>query len=43
MSFDRIWHKSYPAEVPHEIEFEKITMPEVLARRGLQRTRSQRS
>ena len=32
MSFDRIWHKSYPAEVPHEIEFEKITMPEVLAR-----------
>ncbi len=32
MSFERIWHKSYPTEVPREIDFEKITMPEVLAR-----------
>jgi len=30
--FQRVWHKSYPKEVPAEIEFEKITMPEILAR-----------
>jgi long-chain acyl-CoA synthetase len=32
MRFERIWHKSYPAGVPAEIDFEKITMPEVLTR-----------
>ncbi len=32
MSFERIWHKNYPAGIPAEIEFEKITMPEVLTR-----------
>jgi len=32
MSFERIWHKHYPAGVPAELEFEKITMPEVLTR-----------
>jgi long-chain acyl-CoA synthetase len=32
MSFTRIWHKNYPAGIPAEIEFEKITMPEVLTR-----------
>ncbi|MCX7635820.1 MAG: AMP-binding protein, partial [Syntrophales bacterium] len=31
-SFARIWHKHYPPEVPKEIDFEKITMPEVLRR-----------
>ena len=32
MSFTRIWHKNYPAGIPAEIQFEKITMPEVLTR-----------
>jgi long-chain acyl-CoA synthetase len=32
MRFERIWHKRYPAGVPAEIVFEKITMPEVLTR-----------
>jgi long-chain acyl-CoA synthetase len=32
MSFERIWHRSYAPGVPREIEFEKITMPEVLTR-----------
>jgi len=32
MSFERIWHKNYPDGIPAEIEFEKITMPEVLTR-----------
>ena len=32
MSFERSWHKSYAAGVPREVEFEKITMPEVLTR-----------
>jgi long-chain acyl-CoA synthetase len=32
MSFERIWHKAYPAGVPKEIDIEKITMPEVLTR-----------
>lgn len=31
-NFERIWHKHYPPEVPWEIDFEKITMPEVLRR-----------
>lgn len=30
MSFERIWHGSYPPGVPREIDFERITMPEVL-------------
>ena len=32
MSFKRIWHTNYPAGIPAEIDFEKITMPEVLTR-----------
>jgi long-chain acyl-CoA synthetase len=32
MSFERIWHKAYPAGVPREINIETITMPEVLTR-----------
>lgn len=32
MSFDRIWHRSYPPGVPREIDFERITLPEVLTR-----------
>jgi len=32
MSFERPWHKSYPHGVPREIDVEKITLPEVLAR-----------
>jgi long-chain acyl-CoA synthetase len=29
---ERAWHKMYPANVPFEIDFEKITIPEMLAR-----------
>ena len=32
MSFERVWHKSYPHGVPGEIDVEKITLPEVLSR-----------
>jgi long-chain acyl-CoA synthetase len=32
MSVERIWHASYAAGVPREIDFEKITMPEFLTR-----------
>jgi len=32
MSFERIWHKSYPKGVPKEVNVEKVTMPEVLSR-----------
>ncbi len=32
MSLDRIWHKSYAAGVPRDIDFKKITMPEALSR-----------
>ncbi|MFB3924775.1 MAG: long-chain fatty acid--CoA ligase [Syntrophales bacterium] len=32
MSFERIWHRHYAAGVPREIDFEKITIPEVLSR-----------
>ncbi|HUH66248.1 MAG TPA: long-chain fatty acid--CoA ligase [Syntrophales bacterium] len=32
MSFKRIWHKNYPPGIPAEIEFEKITIPQVLTR-----------
>ncbi|HOS97553.1 MAG TPA: AMP-binding protein, partial [Deltaproteobacteria bacterium] len=32
MSFERSWHRSYPAAVPTEIAFDRITMPEVLTR-----------
>jgi long-chain acyl-CoA synthetase len=32
MAFERVWHKAYAPGVPAEINFEKITMPEVLAR-----------
>ncbi len=30
MSFQRIWHKSYPPGVPPQVVIEKITMPEFL-------------
>jgi long-chain acyl-CoA synthetase len=36
MATERLWHKSYAAGVPLEIEFEKITMPEVLCRNAKQ-------
>lgn len=32
MSFERPWHRHYPAEVPKEPEFERITLPEALSR-----------
>lgn len=32
MRFERIWHKCYPAGVPAEIGFDRITMPAVLTR-----------
>jgi long-chain acyl-CoA synthetase len=32
MSFERIWHKHYAEGVPREVDFEKITIPEVLTR-----------
>jgi long-chain acyl-CoA synthetase len=35
MSFQRIWHKSYPPGVPAEIDFDRITMPEALTRSAL--------
>ncbi len=35
MSFERTWHKSYPAGVPKEIGFERMTMPEALTRAAL--------
>lgn len=32
MGFERIWHGSYPPGVPREIDFDQITMPEILTR-----------
>jgi len=32
MSFERIWHKSYPEGTPNEVSIEKLTMPEVFDR-----------
>ncbi len=32
MAQERLWYKSYVAGVPHEVDFERITMPEVLTR-----------
>jgi len=32
MNFDRIWHKAYQSGVPREVEFEEITLPEMLTR-----------
>jgi len=32
MAYERVWHKSYAPGVPREIDFEKVTMPEVLSR-----------
>ncbi len=29
---NKIWHKSYPQEVPKSLEYENLTMPEILAR-----------
>ena len=36
MAEERLWHKSYAPGVPREIDFERITMPEVLARNARQ-------
>jgi long-chain acyl-CoA synthetase len=36
MAIERSWHKSYAPGVPYEIEFEKITLPEVLTRNAKQ-------
>jgi long-chain acyl-CoA synthetase len=36
MAQEKLWHKSYAPGVPHEIDFEKITMPEVLTRNAKQ-------
>jgi long-chain acyl-CoA synthetase len=36
MAIERSWHKSYAPGVPHEVEFEKITLPEVLTRNAKQ-------
>ena len=36
MAIERIWHKSYAPGVPLEIQFDKITMPEVLSRNAKQ-------
>lgn len=30
--FKKIWHKNYPPQVPAEIDFEKITVPDILKR-----------
>ena len=35
MGFERIWHKSYQAGVPAEIDVEKITLSEALSRSAL--------
>jgi len=32
MSFERLWHKNYPTQVPREIDFDKTTMPQALTR-----------
>ncbi len=32
MALERLWHKSYAPGVPFEMEFEEITLPEVLTR-----------
>lgn len=32
MSFERIWHKSYPAGVPGELTFDETVMPEILTK-----------
>lgn len=31
MSFQRSWHRNYPSAVPATLEFERVTMPQVLA------------
>ena len=32
MSFEKSWHKSYAPGVPREMDFERITLPEILTR-----------
>ncbi|MCX8124688.1 MAG: long-chain fatty acid--CoA ligase [Spirochaetes bacterium] len=32
MSFERIWHKNYPPQVPRQLDFDKTTMPQALTR-----------
>jgi len=32
MNFDRIWHGAYPSGIPKSVDFEEITMPEILTR-----------
>ncbi|HEU18110.1 MAG TPA: long-chain fatty acid--CoA ligase [Deltaproteobacteria bacterium] len=32
MNFDRLWHKAYPPGMPKAVNYEEITMPEILTR-----------
>ncbi len=32
MSFERLWHKNYPPQVPRELDFDRTTMPQALTR-----------
>jgi len=32
MSFERMWHRHYPEGVPPELDFDRLTMPEILTR-----------
>lgn len=32
MSFEKIWHKNYPPQVPRQLDFDKTTMPQALTR-----------
>jgi len=36
MALEKSWHKSYAPGVPHEVEFERVTMPEALTRNAKQ-------
>jgi long-chain acyl-CoA synthetase len=36
MALEKSWHKSYAPGVPHEVEFERVTMPEALTRSAKQ-------
>ncbi len=32
MSFEKLWHKNYPPQVPRQLNFDKTTMPQALTR-----------
>ncbi len=36
MALEKSWHKSYAPGVPHEVEFERVSMPEALTRNAKQ-------